>query len=323
MALDVITMGEMLIDFVPLKKGLPLRDNKGFLRMPGGAPANVAVGAAKLGIKSAFMGKVGDDPFGRLLIDTLVENQVDIEGIVQTDQAKTTLAFVTLDQTGDRDFTFYRDPGADMLYSWDEVNKELLGEAAIFHHGSISLIDEPVRTTTLKMVRYARDHDILVSYDPNLRKPLWSDLVQAKKWIKKGLQTADIVKLSEEELSFITGEKLTDGIERLKNYGVKLIFVTRGGKGCYFYSRQTEGTIPGFKVEAQDTTGAGDAFTAGILSQMVKSGIKNPVQLNKKNLKEMVNFANAVGALTITGKGAISSLPNLKEVNVFLQENHK
>jgi len=163
MSLDVITMGEMLIDFVPLKKGLSLKNNEGFLRMPGGAPANVAVGVAKLGLKSAFFGKVGKDPFGGLLIDTLADNGVETKAIIQTEEAKTTLAFVTLDEIGDRDFTFYRDPGADMLYEWNEVDLQLFGETKVFHHGSISLIDEPVRNTTLQMAHKAREEGVLVS----------------------------------------------------------------------------------------------------------------------------------------------------------------
>ncbi|QTL97950.1 carbohydrate kinase [Iocasia frigidifontis] len=322
MTVDIVTMGEMLIDFVPLKKGLALKDNEGFLRMPGGAPANVAVGTAKLGIKSAFLGKVGADPFGDLLIDTLRENSVNVEGIVQSNKAKTTLAFVTLDEKGDRDFTFYRDPGADMLYDWDEVNLKLLKKARVFHHGSISLIDEPVRSTTLRMAETANDNGLIVSYDPNLRIPLWPDLKQAEKWIKEGLKTADLLKISEEELEFITGESsLKKGARRvMAEYNVKLIFITLGAEGSYFYNGLTEGMVSGFKVNAQDTTGAGDAFTAGILAQLINEDIDDLSRLDNITLKEMLKFSNAVGAITTTGKGAISSLPNLKSVRKFLKK---
>ncbi|MFW6035456.1 MAG: PfkB family carbohydrate kinase [Halothermotrichaceae bacterium] len=321
MAVDIITMGEMLIDFVPLKKGLPLKENKGFLRMPGGAPANVAVGAAKLGLNSAFFGKVGNDPFGRLLIETLKDNEVETKAIMQTDKAKTTLAFVTLDEAGDRDFTFYRDPGADMLYKWQEVDVELLKTAKYFHHGSISLINQPARDTTIHMAQFAKDKGILVSYDPNLRMPLWSNEKEAKKWITEGLKTADIVKLSEEELEFITGEKEIDnGVKKIMEYGSGLLFVTLGEKGCYFNNGSESKTVPGFRVEVQDTTGAGDAFVAGILSQLAKHK-SNINELSKTDLVSIVRFANAVGALTTKGKGAIASLPELESINNFIKSS--
>ncbi len=324
LSVEIVTMGEILIDFVPLKKGLSIKENHGFLIMPGGAPANVAVGVSKLGCKSAFFGKLGKDPFGNLLIDTLMDNGVETKAIVQTDEAKTTLAFVTLDETGDRDFTFYRDPGADMLYEWNEVDQDLYSTAKIFHHGSISLINEPVRTTTLKMAEKARDEGILVSYDPNLRPPLWPNEEEAKKWLIKGLKTANIVKLSEEELEFITGIKdIKLGMQNIMEYGVNMLFVTMGAEGSYFYNGNSIGLVPGFKVEVQDTTGAGDAFVAGILSQIVKGGrnsISQILNLNEKELKNIVRFSNAFGALTTTGKGAISSLPKLKEVENILEE---
>lgn len=320
MAVDIITMGEMLIDFVPLKKGLSSKENEGFLRMPGGAPANVAVGIARLGLSSAFLGKVGRDPFGGLLIETLEDNGVETKAIIQTDEAKTTLAFVTLDETGDRDFTFYRDPGADMLYQWEEVDLELFKTAKIFHHGSISLINQPVRDTTLKMAQLAKNMGILVSYDPNLRRPLWPDVRTAKQWIIAGLKTADLVKLSEEELEFITDEKeINLGAKKIMAHGPKLIFVTLGAKGSYFYDGKNSKIVPGFKVKVQDTTGAGDGFVAGVLFQLIKNNVSNLNLLSESMLENMALFANAVGALTTKGKGAISSLPNLDSVNQLLK----
>lgn len=324
MTVDIITMGEMLIDFVPLKKGLSLKENEGFLRMPGGAPANVAVGVSKLGCKSAFFGKVGKDPFGRLLIDTLVDNKVETNAIIQTEEAKTSLAFVTLDETGDRDFTFYRDPGADMLYKWDDVDLELFSKARIFHHGSISLINEPVRTTTLKMAEKAREEGIIVSYDPNLRMPLWSNEEEAKQWIITGLETANIVKLSEEELEFITGEKdIMTGMQKIDEYDIDLVFVTLGAEGSYYYNGISGEVVSAYKVDVQDTTGAGDAFVAGILSQLIQRNLNNfddIYNLSKLDLEEMVRFANAVGALTTKGKGAISSLPNIDDVKALIEK---
>lgn len=319
---EIITMGELLVDFVPLNKGLPLKENEGFLKAPGGAPANVAVGASKLGAKSIFLGKVGADPFGDFLVEALEEQGVETKYIARSSDAKTALAFVILDKTGDRDFIFYREPSADMLYRWEEIPKDEFKKARIFHYGSISLINEPVRETTLQSAQLARKNNVIVSYDPNLRLPLWPDRNSAKKWIKEGLKFADIVKVSEEELEFITGEKdLEQGAKYLQSFGVKLVFVTLGPDGCYFYYQDKGEKVAGFNVEVMDTTGAGDGFTAAILYQLVQNKIKAIDDIRVDKLKDMVSFANAVGAITTTSKGAITALPDLKSVINFLKLN--
>jgi sugar/nucleoside kinase (ribokinase family) len=316
---DVLTLGEMLIDFVPLKKGVSVKDNPGFLREPGGAPANVAVGIARLGRSSAFLGKFGEDFFGDFLIDTLKEYGVDTSFTVRTGEARTTLAFVVLDEKGERDFSFYRDPGADMLFRPEELKEEAFQEARVLHFGSISLIDEPVRTTTLKAVELARKYNCKISYDPNLRPPLWPDLKTAREWIIKGLKAADIVKISEEELEFITGEEILEkGAAKLLDYGIELLLVTLGDKGSYFNNGKEDGLVSGYRVAVEDTTGAGDGFMAGVLYKIISESINEPANLSKDQIVEIVKFANAVGAIVTTRKGAIKAMPGLNEVKQLI-----
>ncbi|MFW5988110.1 MAG: carbohydrate kinase family protein [bacterium] len=317
---EVITMGEMLIDFVPMKKGVPLDENRGFYQEPGGAPANVAVGVCRLGKSAKFLGKLGQDVFGDFLIKILKQNKVDTSDIIQTKEAKTALAFVTLDESGDRDFIFYREPSADMLYNKKEIPEEkIFSKSKIFHYGSISLINQPVRDTTFECAHLAQKNDNIISYDPNLRPPLWPDLKTARKRIIKGLELADMVKISEEELEFITQEKnLEKGCRKLEKFNIDLIFVSLGAEGCYTYKKGEGFKIPTYKVKVEDTTGAGDGFTAGILYQLAAANINKLNQINIDRLKEMVNFANAVGSLTTTNKGAIKSLPDIKAVKELM-----
>lgn len=322
---DVITMGEMLIDFVPMEKGVPLRQNKGFYREPGGAPANVAVGVARLGGKAKFLGKLGRDSFGDFLIEILKKNNVNIEDVVQTKEAKTALAFVTLDEKGERDFIFYREPSADMLYKSEELpGEKVFQKSKIFHYGSISLINSPVRETTLKCIEIAQKNYNIISFDPNLRPPLWPDLKTARKRIIAGLGKADLLKVSREELEFITKEKeLKKACIRLDNYNIDLVLVSLGEKGCYIYKKGVDANVPGYSVEVEDTTGAGDGFIAAVLYQLSSRDIDNLKKLSLKEVKDIVDFANAVGALTTTDKGAIKSLPELKSVNNFLEMSKK
>ncbi len=217
--------------------------------------------------------------------------------------------------------SFYRDPSADMLYRADELPGDIFNKAKIFHFGSISLINEPVRGATLKAVEIARKNNMIISYDPNLRLPLWPDEATAKKWIIEGLTQADIVKVSKEELEFITGENdLNEGIEKIISYGIKIVFVTLGSEGCYVYNNGTGVLVSGFEVNVQDTTGAGDGFVAGVLYQLVAHDVKNISELGLSELQQMVKFANAVGALATTEKGAISALPKLSQVQKLIRE---
>ncbi|MCM2535118.1 PfkB family carbohydrate kinase [Neobacillus pocheonensis] len=310
---DVIALGEVLIDFTPAGKSET--GEVRFEQNPGGAPANVLSGLAKWGKRTAFIGKVGNDQFGHYLNSVLQKNNIDTSGVVFTDDVNTTLAFVHLDEEGDRTFSFYRNPGADMMIRESEIDLEILANSRIFHFGSISMTHEPSASATLKAVTYAKEKGLLISYDPNLRLSLWEDLNQAKNMIELGLKFADILKISEEELEFISGTKdLIKGTKFLYDFfHTKLILVTLGSEGCFYRLEERVGRCNGFEVEAVDTTGAGDAFLAGILYQIIeKKQVLSSLSLN--DLEQMVSFANAVGALATTKKGAIPAMPSLEDI---------
>jgi fructokinase len=310
---DIIALGEILIDFVSLRKGFPLWRAPGFLKAAGGAPANVAAGLGKLGVKVGFIGKVGSDPFGVFLKNALQECNVDVSHIVISNQYRTTLAFVSLTEEGERDFVFFRHPGADMMLSPEEMDEEYIKRAKILHFGSISLINEPYRSATLRALRIARENGLLVSYDPNLRLSLWENEEKAKEGIALGLGFSDIVKLSEEELHFLTGKGIEEGCAEILETGKKLVVITLGEKGCYYYTREGRGYVEGFKIKVVDTTGAGDGFVAGMLYKILEFGEDFP-----KSGDEIFRFANAVGALTCEKRGAIRGLPTLRQVRRFL-----
>jgi fructokinase len=310
---DVIALGEVLIDFTPVGKS-----ETGEIRFeqnPGGAPANVLCALAKLGKRTAFIGKVGNDQFGHYLNSVLQKNKINTDGVVFTEDINTTLAFVHLNDQGDRSFSFYRNPGADMLLHESELDLAMIENSRIFHFGSISMTHEPSASATLKAVSFAKENGLLISYDPNLRVNLWSDLKHAKNMIEMGLKYADILKISEEELEFITGTKdLTKGSEYIfSHFSTKLIFVTLGSKGCFYRLGHETGKCSGYEIESIDTTGAGDAFLAGVLYQIIE---KNKVitDLSLIDVEQMVSFANAVGALATTKKGAIPAMPTLEEI---------
>ncbi|KAL7183897.1 hypothetical protein ACSBR2_026132 [Camellia fascicularis] len=317
----VVCFGEMLIDFVPTVGGVSLAEAPAFKKAPGGAPANVAVGIARLGGSSAFIGKVGEDEFGCMLADILKQNKVDNSGMRFDPNARTALAFVTLRADGEREFMFFRNPSADMLLSESELDVNLIKQARIFHYGSISLIEEPCRSTHLAAIEIAKESGCVLSYDPNLRLPLWPSTEAARKGIMSIWDQADVIKISEEEISFLTGgdDPYDDNVvlEELFHPNLKLLLVTEGSEGCRYYTKQFKGRVPGVKVKAVDTTGAGDAFVGGILNSLVSN--VNLYQ-DEKQLREALLFANACGALTVTEKGAIPSLPTKEAVLQILKE---
>jgi fructokinase len=319
-AVDVTALGEVLIDFTPA--GHSKKGNVLFERNPGGAPANVLAALAKLGRSTSFIGKVGSDQFGYFLRSVLESSGVDTTGLVFTEETNTTLAFVHLDDHGDRSFSFYRNPGADMLLHSDEVRLQLVANSRVFHFGSISMTHEPSASATLKAVRFARDKGLLISYDPNLRKPLWDSLTYAKTVITDSLKYADILKISEEELKFITG---TDDLEQGSNmlyetFDIALIFITLGANGCFFRRNRDIGRVAGYKVKAVDTTGAGDAFLGGMLHQLLTMN-KPLTEFTPEELERMVRFSNAVGALVTTKIGAIPAMPSIEEVADFMRKH--
>ncbi|XP_031110386.1 probable fructokinase-6, chloroplastic isoform X1 [Ipomoea triloba] len=310
----VVCFGEMLIDFVPTTSGLSLAEAPAFKKAPGGAPANVAVGISRLGGSSAFIGKVGEDEFGYMLADILKENNVNSEGMRFDPGARTALAFVTLRKDGEREFMFYRNPSADMLLKPSELDLELIKKAKIFHYGSISLITEPCKSAHVAAAKAAKDAGVILSYDPNLRLPLWPSAESAREGIFSIWETADIIKISEEEISFLTqGEDPfnDDVVRKLYHPNLKLLLVTEGPAGCRYYTKEFSGRVTGLMVEAVDTTGAGDAFVAGLLTQL-----SSDVTLLKdeERLRDALRFANACGALTVTERGAIPALPTREAV---------
>ncbi|NLM13718.1 MAG: carbohydrate kinase [Epulopiscium sp.] len=317
---DVVALGELLIDFTPA--GLSSNECFLFEQNPGGAPANVLGVLAKLNMETEFIGKVGEDQFGYFLQKVLKSIRVGTKNLVLSDEANTTLAFVHLDENGERKFSFYRNPGADMMLREGEIDFSIIEQAKVFHFGSISMTHEPSRSTTLKAVEYAKEKGVLVSYDPNYRPLLWENADEAKKYMEKGLVYADILKVSEEELRLLTGmSKIEEAVQYLEQkYNIPLIVVTLGDKGSYFKKADDEAFVPSYKVKVVDTTGAGDGFLGGLLYQILICK-KNLQDLQGMELAKMIQFANAVGALMTTKRGAIPAIPALQEIETFM--NHQ
>lgn len=314
--IDIVSLGEILIDFTPNgtnEQGIAL-----FARNPGGAPANVLAMNSKLGGTSAFIGKIGNDAFGAYLKDTLNSHNIDTSGLVTDSEVPTTLAFVQLDKSGERSFSFYRNPGADMMLNTNEVKRDLINDCKIFHFGSVSLTDEPCRKATFDSVAYAKEHGKIISFDPNYRPLLWKDKAESIKIITKAIAFSDILKVSEEEMYLITNEtNLELGSEKLLNMGPSLVLVSLGEKGACFRNKKHFGIFPTYNVNAVDTTGAGDAFVGAMLWQIKDF---NLCEISNMNLAENINFANAAGSLTTTQRGAIPALPTLREIKK-IQEN--
>ena len=311
--MDVVALGELLIDFACLNT-----DSDGYPTMaahPGGAPANFLATLTKFGAKTALLGKVGTDAFGKMLTGTLQKAGIETRGLVCADDVFTTLAFVTFDEHGDREFSFSRKPGADTCLNFDELDLSLIDEAKVFHFGTLSLTDEPARTTTQKAVAYAKKAGKLITYDPNLRKPLWRDLEEAKKQLIWGLQQADVVKISDEEVEFLFGLGVEEGADYiLKNLGVKLVFVTCGADGCYFRNAIASGHVPSLRdIQVKDTTGAGDIFGGSAVWKLLQYGV-SPELLNEAQLRDVVTFACTSAGLSTTRSGGISSVPEYEEV---------
>ncbi|WP_223589383.1 PfkB family carbohydrate kinase [Neobacillus bataviensis] len=315
---DVTALGEVLIDFTP--SGHSQKGHVLFETNPGGAPANVLVALSRLNMKTAFIGKVGRDQFGHMLKGVLEEQKINTSNLLFSETVNTTLAFVHLDEKGDRSFSFYRNPGADIMLEKAEIHEDSIKQSRIFHFGSLSLTNEPAATATFTALEYAKKHKVTISYDPNLRIPLWRSLDEAKRQILKGFEYADIVKISEEELEFLTGYRdVLKGTEVLqKQFGTAIIFVTLGPEGCFYRSQTAYGSKEGYQVNVVDTTGAGDAFVGGVLYQILEMN-KSLDCLTAADFEKIVTFGNATGALTTEGKGGIPSIPTKDQVEEFLK----
>ena len=314
---DVVALGELLIDFTTQSI-----DSDGYPTMaahPGGAPANFLAAIAKFGGKVGMLGKVGTDTFGKLLTNTLRGAGIETKGLVAADDVFTTLAFVTLDENGDREFAFARKPGADTQLRWEEIDPAMLAESRVFHFGSLSCTDEPARTATQKAAAYARTHGRLVTYDPNYRAPLWKTEQEAREQILWGLSQADIVKISDEETQFLWDCSPEEGAERVLALGAKLVMVTLGPKGCLLKNKQADFSCGCPKVHPIDTTGAGDIFGGSAVSRFLELG-KAPEALTRDDLAYMARYAAAAASLSTEASGAIPSIPKKEAVLQKMQE---
>ena len=314
---DVIALGELLIDFT--MNGQSEQGNNMFEACPGGAPCNVLALLNKMGKKTAFIGNVGKDQFGALLRDTITEAGIDASNLMVDENVNTTLAFVHTFPDGDREFSFYRNPGADMMLTADEVNPEVVKDTKVFHFGTLSMTHEGVREATKKAVETAKANGCLVSFDPNLRPPLWSSLDLAKEQMEYGFGKCDILKISDNEIQFVSGkEDYDEGIAYLQEtYNIPLILLTMGKDGSRAYYKGMRVERPGFSVKAIETTGAGDTFCGSSLNYLVDHDFEN---LTEEQLGEMLTFANAAAALVTTKKGAIKAMPVKEEVLELIQK---
>ena len=314
---DVIALGELLIDFT--MNGQSEQGNNMFEACPGGAPCNVLALLNKMGKKTAFIGKVGKDQFGALLRDTITEAGIDASNLMVDENVNTTLAFVHTFPDGDREFSFYRNPGADMMLTADEVNPEVVKDTKVFHFGTLSMTHEGVREATKKAVETAKANGCLVSFDPNLRPPLWRSLDLAKEQMEYGFGKCDILKISDNEIQFVSGkEDYDEGIAYLQEtYNIPLILLTMGKDGSRAYYKGMRVERPGFSVKAIETTGAGDTFCGSSLNYLVDHDFEN---LTEEQLGEMLTFANAAAALVTTKKRAIKAMPVKEEVLELIQK---
>ncbi len=317
----VVSLGEVLVDFVALDNALPLDEATAFHRAPGGAPANVAVALARLGIPASFLGKIGGDAFGRSLRQTLEREGVDLRGLVEDPTARTALAFVGSDGHDGRRFVFYDAGMAHTLLRPEDLNRELIAQAAVFHFGSVTLAAEPSRQATLTAVRYAREHGCLVSFDPNVRLEVWESPGRALDSIVEAMKLADVVKVSGDELTFLTATSdVAEACHRLREHGPALVVVTLGADGCLYESIASRGHVPSVPVEIVDTLGAGDAFVAGLLASLARQGAG--MIGDEQALCSALRFANGVAAITTTRYGAIPALPTRTQVEQLLDQSH-
>ncbi|MCD8090741.1 MAG: carbohydrate kinase [Clostridiales bacterium] len=318
----ITAIGEALIDFIPEEKGCRLKDVTGFKRVCGGAPANVAAAAALLGGKSRIITKLGKDPFGDYIVDTLNQAGVDTGSVLRTDEAKTALAFVALANDGNRDFSFYRNPSADMLLKAEEISEDILKGTGILHFCSVDLIKAPVKYAHIKAIELAKSQNAIISFDPNIRLNLWDSPENCVSTIRDFIKYADILKISDEELELITGENdIKKAAPSLFSQGVKMIMYTMGGDGAALLTPGKEIKVKAPKVTAKDTTGAGDCIIGSFLYALSAADVKKETlpTLSEKELHEMLYFANCASALSVTKSGAIASYSTLPEIKKFMK----
>lgn len=314
---DVTALGELLIDFT--SNGISEQGNPLFEANPGGAPCNVLAMLQKLGKKTAFIGKVGNDIFGKMLCEKVQATGIDISGLVTDEKVNTTLAFVQTLEDGDREFSFYRNPGADMMLTASEIDEDKIRNSHIFHFGTLSMTAEGVEEATKKAIGIAKDSGCILSFDPNLRPPLWSSEEKAKEKIAYGLSVCDILKISDNEIEFMTGTTDIDaGIAKIREqYNIPLVFATLGKDGSKAYYKDICVYVEGFaNPNTIETTGAGDTFCANALNYVLEHGMDD---LTEENLKELLTFANAAASLITTKKGALCVMPTKDEIEEYMK----
>ncbi len=320
---DIVCLGEALIDMVSTAPGLSLVQAPGFEKAAGGAPTNVAAGCAILGASAGLIARVGQDAFGEFLRQTLFDAGVDLACFRMDPDYATQLAFVALDERGVPDFAFHVKKSADQMLTLQPEDGEYIASASIFHFGSITLIHEPARTATLQALHQAGEEGLLISFDPNLRPPLWPNLDQAYEAMHEVLPQCDFLKVSEEEMTFLTGrEDIEEGIIALWEQGPAVVAVTRGPQGCVISNGDTILELPAFRVPVLDTTGCGDAFVAAALVSFLEAS-DDIAELSEEALTEIFRFANAAAALTATAQGAIPALPTREEVLELLERGEE
>lgn len=317
---DVMALGEVLIDFA--SAGKSGQGNDLYEACPGGAPCNVLAILNKMGKKTAFIGKVGKDQFGQKLRKTLEEIGIDNSHLLTDEKVNTTLAFVHTFPDGDREFSFFRNPGADMMLKAEEIDEEFLAQTHIFHFGTLSMTHEGVREATKKSVEYAKKHGAVISFDPNLRLPLWESEDLAREQMEYGFRQCDVLKIADNEIQFVTGkEDYEEGINYLKEtYGIPLILLTLGKHGSRAYYKEKRVECEGFRCETIETTGAGDTFCGSVLGYLAEHDLNN---LTETEIGEMLLFANAAAALVTTRKGAMLAMPEIGEVDKLIRSQRK
>ena len=316
MEYDVVALGELLIDFTP--GAISDQGNPTFEANPGGAPCNVLSMLSRFGHKTAFIGKVGEDMFGRMLAGAITECGISAEGLRFDPDVNTTLAFVQKLPNGDRDFSFYRKPGADMMLREDEISEELIAGAKIFHFGTLSMTHPGVEAATRRAIEYAEKHGVLRSFDPNLREPLWKDLEDARKAIRYGLAHCDVLKISDNEIQWLTGETdFTAGVNALRaEFDIPLILVSMGPDGSRAYTKELMVEVPArLNPNTVETTGAGDTFCACVLHDILENGLET---FTRERLEHMLNLANAAASIVTTRRGALRVMPAPEEIAAIL-----
>lgn len=316
-----IAIGELLIDFIPLEKNRALKDVETFSRAAGGAPANVCACVAKLGAPSIMLTKVGEDEFGTYAIEMLKNANVDTSYIKRTKEANTALAFVSLQANGERSFSFYRNPSADLLYNENDIDNNIFKQGNVLHFGSVDLIDSPMKKAHEKAIEIAKKEQMIITFDPNLRFPLWPNIELYHKTIQKFLPEAHILKISTDELAFITGiEDREQAIKSLFKGNTKIILLTDGAIGSNIYTKDKHIFAPSDRVEVQDSTGAGDAFMGAFIYQILKNNLSIDT-LNYLVDEKFLLFANKVSAYVVQHKGVIPILPTYKDLLSFYSDN--